>query len=101
MKKRLIVLILICLALCCGFALAEGGDVSLLAENEIDSLTAEEAFSWTLEDGTLTISGSVPNYGVSCRAPWYDSRTSIQKVILHDSVTSIGSCAFCKVRIMV
>ena len=93
MKKRLIVLILICLALCCGFALAEGGDVSLLTENEIDSLTAEEDFSWTLEDGTLTISGDIPDYAYG-GAPWYASRKSIQEVVLNAGVTCIGSCAF-------
>ncbi len=52
--------------------------------------------TWTLDDeGTLTISGEGDmedyyNYG----APWYNSRSSITKVVIEQGVTSIGNNAF-------
>ena len=52
--------------------------------------------SWSIQsDGTLMITGSGPmpdyNYG---SAPWYSSKQSILKVIVHDGVKSLGSNAF-------
>jgi hypothetical protein len=50
---------------------------------------------WTLDNGTLTISGkgAMPDYSNSNNAPWYHDR-SIITVIIEDGVTSIGRRAF-------
>ena len=52
--------------------------------------------TWTLDDGTLTISGTgaMPDYSNSSRAPWYDDRASIKTVTIPDGVTNIGASAF-------
>jgi hypothetical protein len=57
--------------------------------------TCGENLTWTLEDGTLTISGTgeMPDYS-SDYAPWYSDREAIISVIIEDGVTSIGSHAF-------
>lgn len=53
--------------------------------------------TWTLEDGTLTISGTgaMANYSYNS-SPWFDYeyRSSISSVIISDGVTSIGNYAF-------
>ncbi|MDR0304161.1 MAG: leucine-rich repeat domain-containing protein, partial [Chitinispirillales bacterium] len=50
--------------------------------------------TWSISDGTLTISGggAMPNYSIT--APWYFYKNSITKAVIGDSVTSIGSYAF-------
>ena len=60
--------------------------------------------TWKLDaNGTLTISGSgkmykygVGSLGVAAQAPWQDLRKdyAVQKLILSEGITSIGSCAF-------
>ena len=53
--------------------------------------------TWALdEEGTLTISGSGPMYDceTSNDVPWADHNNDIQKVIIGDSVTTIGSFMF-------
>ena len=52
--------------------------------------------TWTLSNGTLTISGTgaMKDYYSYSRSPWYDYRSSIKSVIINDGVTSIGVCAF-------
>ncbi len=54
--------------------------------------------TWTLDDGTLTISGhgKMENYFLTNPAPWYHCRASITKVVIKDGVTTIGRCAFNK-----
>lgn len=51
--------------------------------------------TWTLADGTLTISGSgaMPDYEYE-GSPWYEYRQDIKTVIVGDNVTSIGMRAF-------
>ena len=51
--------------------------------------------TWTLSNGTLTISGTgaMADYEFY-NSPWYDYRSSIKSVIINDSVTSIGARAF-------
>ncbi|MDR0698940.1 MAG: leucine-rich repeat domain-containing protein, partial [Tannerella sp.] len=55
------------------------------------------SLSWSLSDGTLTISGAgaMPSYNT---APWYDYRASISTVIIGNGVTSIGNYAFWNCR---
>ena len=57
--------------------------------------TCGDNLTWTLNGGTLTISGTgaMKNYS-SSTAPWYSSRSSIKTVIIEDGVTSIGNYAF-------
>jgi hypothetical protein len=51
--------------------------------------------TWSLSDGTLTISGTgeMPDYGENS-PPWTNYRESITTVIIEEGVTSIGSFAF-------
>ncbi len=63
---------------------------------ETYSGTCGDNLTWTLNNGTLTITGTgvmynfeYPNY-----APWYSSRSSIKTVIIEDGATSIGNYAF-------
>jgi len=58
--------------------------------------TCGENLTWTLENGTLTISGTgeMENYQEDNYAPWYSSRSSITSVTISDGVTSIGNYAF-------
>ena len=59
--------------------------------------TCGDNLTWVLdEEGTLTISGEgdMEDYSSNSSAPWRSYRTTIQKVVVEDSVTSIGSYAF-------
>ena len=59
--------------------------------------TCGKNLTWTLEDGTLIISGTgaMENYYYTTEVPqWCNFRKSIRKVILNDGVTTIGSQAF-------
>ena len=58
--------------------------------------TAQEAVSWSLVAGVLTISGSGPmaDYAAAADAPWYDHREEITKVIVSEGITSVGSNSF-------
>ena len=51
--------------------------------------------SWKLENGTLTISGTgkMTDYS-SSNMPWYDSRSSITRVVVENGITSLGKYAF-------
>ena len=51
--------------------------------------------SWRITDGTLTISGigNMPNYTMGA-APWYSFRESLTKVVIGNTITSIGKLAF-------
>ena len=64
-----------------------------------DSGTCGENLTWTLENGTLTISGTgeMTNYDWNY-APWYSYRESITSISIADGVTSIGSYAFLDCR---
>ncbi len=59
--------------------------------------TCGQNLAWKLDaNGTLTISGKGPmaNYSTMCDAPWYDSASSIKKVVIQSGVSSIGDYAF-------
>ena len=55
-----------------------------------------ENVTWTLEGGTLTISGTGAMYDYNSRqnVPWYNSRTNITTVVIEEGVTTIGDLAF-------
>lgn len=52
--------------------------------------------SWSLSAGTLRISGTgaMPNYTDSNMPPWYDSVSAINRIVVDNGVTSVGSLAF-------
>ena len=60
--------------------------------------TCGDNLTWTLSNGTLTISGTgaMADYSSYTDVPWYYDRSSIQSIVISDSVTSIGSYAFCE-----
>lgn len=51
---------------------------------------------WTLEEGTLTISGrgDMTDFTESAMAPWYPHREEIVRISLPNGLTSIGNLAF-------
>jgi hypothetical protein len=56
-----------------------------------------EYLTWTLEDGTMTISGTgaMDCYNTwSNRPPWYELRSQIRTVVVESGVKSIGDYAF-------
>lgn len=65
------------------------------AAADADSNSCGEDLTWTLDDGTLTISGTgkMTDYGV-VKAPWSENKKSVKKVIIRDGVTYIGGSAF-------
>ena len=61
------------------------------------SREGDNDFSYTLEDGVLRVigSGPMPDYEYG-KAPWFESRSTIQEVVLSDGITSVGTYAFCR-----
>lgn len=94
MKKRLLSFFL---AVCMIFSLLP---VSVIAEEAATtSGTCGENLTWTLEDGTLTISGTgaMSDYSTSSghtSAPWGDYCETITSAVIENGVTSIGNYAF-------
>lgn len=92
--KRLISILLVLTLVCCMLP-------ATVFAAEALSGTCGDDLTWTLDDGTLTISGTGPmeNYSNDrfepYYAPWYDSRSSITSVVIEDGVSVIGTCAFC------
>ena len=58
--------------------------------------TCGENVTWTLEDGTLTISGTgrMTDYNANSPAPWADQADDITAVVVEAGVTTVGSSAF-------
>ena len=67
-----------------------------LATYAVASGTCGENLTWTLDGGTLTISGTgeMKNYYKSSPRPWEKDMTFIETVIIESGVTSIGDGAF-------
>ena len=83
MNKKVVVAIIFAVSLLiCAFASA-------------DSSCGANA-TWTLDNGTLTISGSGPMY--QCRnmkeVPWYEKKDQIIKAVVEEGITSISNYAF-------
>ena len=59
-------------------------------------LAARAATTWTLQSGTLTISGSgaMEDLSSPANAPWYDRRTEIKKIVVKSGVTAVGANSF-------
>ena len=52
--------------------------------------------NWSLSGGTLTISGSgaMPDYTDGSMPPWYSAAAAINRIVVEEGVTSVGSLAF-------
>ena len=51
--------------------------------------------TWTLSNGTLTISGTgMPDYGYYDYSPWHSQTLKIKKIVIENGVTNIGNNAF-------
>ena len=84
----------------------------ILSVSAAESGTCGKNLTWTLENGTLTISGTgdMDDYDKNITytivdgkavpvsterlAPWYDDRLTITSIVVEDGVTSIGVAAF-------
>lgn len=77
------------------------------ADNAAEELPGEEpmatdassspSYQWTVDDGTLTITGSgiIPLFiEGGATAPWYDQRDHITRIVVSEGITSIGCGAF-------
>ena len=68
------------------------------AANAAESGTCGDNLTWTLDNGTLTISGTGNmydyNYNNEVKPPWYKERENITSVNITDGVSAIGSDAF-------
>lgn len=55
-----------------------------------------ETIEWSVENGVLVISGEgrMPAYSYSEKAPWYEEKEQISKIIVNEGITYIGSSAF-------
>ena len=94
MKKNKGLLLLIAAGILAVSALTAAADSVTLIENEG---TCGDNLTWVLdEEGTLTISGEgdMWDFENSSSAPWYSNRSKIKKVVMEDSVTSVGDYAF-------
>ena len=58
--------------------------------------TFGDGFSWTLFQGTLTVSGSgnMPNFGSYDNTPWYNYSKSITAVVIEGGITNVSNYAF-------
>lgn len=65
-------------------------------DTNVTSGTCGDNLTWTLDNGTLTISGTGPmRYNQSVfSAPWYGQHETITSVVIDNGVTSIGNWIF-------
>ena len=66
-------------------------------ENATASGTVNSRISWVLDGdtGTLTVAGTgaIPSYRFS-KAPWYDYRNSVKRIVVEEGITEVGERAF-------
>ena len=55
-----------------------------------------ENITWNLTDGTLTITGNgdMADFSAASDAPWYANRAAVERIVVSDGITHIGSMAF-------
>ncbi len=85
MKKQILGMVFILTLLCFPIAV-----------NAATSGTWGDNVTWSLDNGTLTISGTGDMYNSDMfdSTPWYGSLSSIKKVVIEQGVTSVGDYAF-------
>ena len=88
MKRKIVSIILV---VCLIFTLLPMDAIA----DEIADNKCGDNLTWSLKDGTLTVSGTgeMYDYGTSS-APWYSFRSSITKVAVQVGATRIGCNAF-------
>jgi len=65
------------------------------SSGEVASGQCGDNLTWTLENGTLTISGTGDMWDYTRNgAPWYDYRNDIGKLLLNEGITKIGEYSF-------
>ncbi|MCD8055272.1 MAG: leucine-rich repeat protein, partial [Clostridiales bacterium] len=70
-------------------------EVAEIATPVIYGSSCGDNLSWTLEDGTLTISGTGDMYSYEDgTTPWFYISNKITSIVIEDGVTSIGDWAF-------
>ena len=69
---------------------------ALLLVSLILPVQAAQNVSWHLHGGTLTITGqgAMEDYPSAAAAPWYNRRAEVQKILISDGITAIGSNSF-------
>ncbi len=74
----------------------ENEEEGVPADQDIESGTFGERFSYVFNHGVLTVTGvgDMPDCYSSNRQPWYNLRNEIESVILSSGVTRIGNYAF-------
>ena len=72
----------------------KGGNPCTYEDSSTIYGTCGNNVTWTLSNGTLTISGTGAIADFLFYSPWYDYSSSIKSVIINDGVTSIGNRAF-------
>lgn len=75
------------------------GDISGVFYDTGETIT--EAPTWSLDEGTLTVSGSceMSSYTDEEPAPWRENAADIRRVVIGDGITAIGSKAFQTLKI--
>lgn len=98
MKKSLIVLLVLALicALCLAGTVAEAEESAETYSGTCGPEGSEDSVTWTLESGTLTISGAGPmgDFSYDKGSPWEPYRDAITSIVLEDGVTAIDEFAF-------
>lgn len=61
------------------------------------------SLSWSLSNGTLTVSGdgAIPDYTERSPAPWYEYRDSILRLKFQGAITAVGTMAFYDCAVLV
>ncbi|MCD8314558.1 MAG: leucine-rich repeat protein, partial [Firmicutes bacterium] len=71
-------------------------EVAEIATPVIYGSSCGDNLSWTLENGTLTISGTGDMYNYEWgTSPWFYISNKITSIVIEDGITSIGEYAFC------
>lgn len=82
------------------YAMVEGNDTSFTTVSNMVKVNIVEGYAYTLQDGVLTLQAKegVAGAGIpgdlGSNAPWYAQKDTITKVVVKNSVTSLGANLF-------
>ncbi|MBQ8588668.1 MAG: leucine-rich repeat protein [Clostridia bacterium] len=70
--------------------------IIMLCTLSVSAEVPPHPISWNISDGVLTISGQGPmdDYRNESDSPWYSERENISKICIEDGITHIGNLAF-------
>lgn len=114
MKKSialLLAVVMVCLLCACGNAggaangqngLPGGQENTDTQFENLDINWVDDNWGWSLQEGVLTIcgKGDMPDFSSELDVPWQDRRFEIDKVVIQDGITSIGTFSFCEFIIL-